>query len=75
MTVPERQQWVTLEDGLDKLKRSSAPIPKPGKDEVLVEISAVSLNYRDTEGESLHQHPLPLFPLSDHSSLNTPVPT
>ena len=73
MTVPERQQWVTLEDGLDKLKRSSAPIPKPGKDEVLVEISAVSLNYRDTEGESHHPSPpnRAPFPLSDHSSLNT----
>jgi len=70
MTVPERQQWVTLEDGLDKLKRSSAPIPKPGKDEVLVEISAVSLNYRDTEGKS---HPSPQPPKTPFSpSVTTP---
>lgn len=43
------QQWLTQQDGLDNLKKGSAPMPKPGKDEVLVEIKAVSLNYRDTE--------------------------
>jgi hypothetical protein len=43
-------QWETAQDGLDKLTRSRAPIPQPGKNEVLVQISCVSLNYRDTEG-------------------------
>ncbi|ETI20242.1 hypothetical protein G647_08276 [Cladophialophora carrionii CBS 160.54] len=41
--------WQTAQDGLDKLTKASFPMPKPGKDEVLVEIHAVSLNYRDTE--------------------------
>lgn len=46
----EVQQWQTLEDGFDKVTRGTAPMPSPGQDEVLVEIKAVSLNYRDTEG-------------------------
>ena len=44
-------KWETAQDGLGKLARSTASMPTPGKDEVLVEIRAVSLNYRDTEGE------------------------
>lgn len=47
------QQWQTRQDGLENLKRASAPMPSPGKGEVLVKISAVSLNYRDTEGKPL----------------------
>ena len=43
-------KYETAQDGLDKLKKSGCPTPKPGKDEVLVEIPTVSLNYRDTEG-------------------------
>ncbi|KAK1750095.1 putative zinc-binding dehydrogenase [Echria macrotheca] len=43
------EQWLTQQDGLDNLRRSSAPMPSPGKDEVLVAIHSVSLNYRDTE--------------------------
>ncbi|EXJ54662.1 alcohol dehydrogenase [Cladophialophora yegresii CBS 114405] len=41
--------WQTAQDGLNRLTKSSFPLPEPGKDEVLVEIHAVSLNYRDTE--------------------------
>jgi hypothetical protein len=47
------EQWVTGQDGLDNLRhifRASGSVPQPGKDEVLVRIKAVSLNYRDTEG-------------------------
>lgn len=44
------QQWETPQDGLDSLVMTDAPRPVPGDDEVLVEIHAVSLNYRDTEG-------------------------
>ena len=54
----ENQQWHTLEDGFDNLTRGTAPIPTPGQDEVLVEIKAVSLNYRDTEGTFLSFVPL-----------------
>lgn len=43
------RQWTSNRDGLDKLQLSETSLPQPGKDEVLVEISAVSLNYRDTE--------------------------
>ena len=47
-------QWETAQDGLDKLiLREGVPVPEPGEGEVLVRIKAVSLNYRDTEGETL----------------------
>ncbi|KAF2093195.1 NAD(P)-binding protein [Rhizodiscina lignyota] len=42
-------QWESAQDGLDKLTLNEAPVPSPGEDEVLVKISTVSLNYRDTE--------------------------
>ena len=48
------RQWTSNQDGLDKLQLSETSVPQPGKDEVLVEISAVSLNYRDTEGKKAH---------------------
>lgn len=44
------KQWVTAQDGLDNLRMTEADMPVPGDKEVLVEIHAVSLNYRDTEG-------------------------
>ncbi|KAK5242244.1 hypothetical protein LTS03_006200 [Exophiala xenobiotica] len=50
MSLPgEVHKWQASQDGLENLTRSTGPMPKPGKDEVLVEIHAVSLNYRDTE--------------------------
>ncbi|KAK0639465.1 hypothetical protein B0T16DRAFT_432279 [Cercophora newfieldiana] len=42
-------RYQTLQDGIDNVTLSSAPMPTPGPNEVLVKISAVSLNYRDTE--------------------------
>lgn len=50
------KQWVTGQDGLDKMRLEEAELPAPGEDEVIVEISAVSLNYRDTEGQSFRLH-------------------
>lgn len=44
------RKWVTTLKGLDSLYQEEAALPTPGKGEVLVEVSAVSLNYRDTEG-------------------------
>lgn len=44
-------RWESSQDGLGNLVQTTGPIPTPGKDEVLVEIHAVSLNYRDSEGE------------------------
>ncbi|GES57024.1 alcohol dehydrogenase [Aspergillus terreus] len=43
------KQWSSNLSGLDGLKLSEAPMPVPDKGEVLVEIQAVSLNYRDYE--------------------------
>jgi hypothetical protein len=44
------QQWVTPLEGLDSLRQTEAPMPAPGPGQVLVEVHAVSLNYRDVEG-------------------------
>lgn len=50
-TMSENQvtRWITNQDGIENLTTETVPLPKPSKDEVLVRISAVSLNYRDTE--------------------------
>jgi NADPH:quinone reductase-like Zn-dependent oxidoreductase len=40
-------RWTMDGVGRDRLKLATAPIPKPGRGEVLVKVSAVSLNYRD----------------------------
>lgn len=48
----QNRQWKTRQDGLDKVFQTTSPVPKPSDDEVLVRIKTVSLNYRDTEGES-----------------------
>lgn len=52
------KEWVTNQDGLDKLQLTEVPAPdRLGDDEVLVKINVVSLNYRDIEGEHcLHSH-------------------
>ncbi|PSK42087.1 hypothetical protein B9Z65_4001 [Elsinoe australis] len=70
--TPSVKQWVTSLDGLENLRTSEAPMPTPGENEVLVEIHAVSLNYRDTEViMGLYNHhatttkPEPLVPCSD----------
>lgn len=44
------KQWVTPLEGLDSLQQTETSMPAPGSDEVLVEVHAVSLNYRDVEG-------------------------
>ena len=51
MTPPQKvKQWLTGQDGLDKLRMDEVDCPTPGEDEVLIEVHSVSLNYRDTEG-------------------------
>jgi hypothetical protein len=47
----QNRKWQTRQDGLEKVFRASGTVPKPGAGEVLVRMKAVSLNYRDTEGE------------------------
>lgn len=53
MAETEVHKWQTQQDGFANLAKSTEPIPTPRKDEVLVRISTVSLNYRDTEGNFL----------------------
>jgi NADPH:quinone reductase-like Zn-dependent oxidoreductase len=45
----ETKQWVSTQDGLDNLNLTTASLPIPGPNEVLVKIHAISINYRDTE--------------------------
>ena len=45
------KQWITDFSGLANLRQEVVPIPEPGKDEVLVKVGAVSLNFRDVEGK------------------------
>lgn len=52
MAIPSQMKsWITSQDGIDNLQIIEAQVPQPGDKEVLVKISAVSLNYRDTEGQ------------------------
>ena len=54
--------------GLDNLKLSDRPDPRPGHGEVLVRVRAASLNYRDlltVRGEYNPKQKLPLIPCSD----------
>jgi NADPH:quinone reductase-like Zn-dependent oxidoreductase len=54
--------------GLDALKLIERPIPEPRHSEVVIRISAVSLNYRDMDmvlGTYPFAFPLPLVPTSD----------
>ncbi|PGH26663.1 hypothetical protein AJ80_01609 [Polytolypa hystricis UAMH7299] len=74
------RQWTTAFDGFDGLRLSEAPMPAPGPGEVLVEIYAVSLNYRDGEvirGEYNHHRSInqgdALVPCSDMCGVITQV--
>lgn len=52
----QNRRWQTRQDGLDKIFQSTGPVPVPGEGEVLVRVKAVSLNYRDTEGNTPALH-------------------
>ncbi|KAL4958299.1 hypothetical protein BDW69DRAFT_77500 [Aspergillus filifer] len=75
------QQWTTSLEGIDSLKLTEAPKPTAGEGEVLVEIRAVSLNYRDfevTSGEYTHHKSVSndkasLVPCSDMCGVVTEV--
>ncbi|OGE55778.1 hypothetical protein PENARI_c004G10750 [Penicillium arizonense] len=74
------QQWITPLKGLDSLTRTEAPMPVAGKGEVLVEIRAVSLNYRDVEvtnGEYKHhktaEQDATIVPCSDMCGVVTQI--
>ncbi|PLN85288.1 putative alcohol dehydrogenase [Aspergillus taichungensis] len=73
------KQWKTPLKGIDSLQLTEAPMPTPGTDEVLVEIHAVSLNYRDVEvtnGEYTHHNSVSqaaIVPCSDMCGVITAV--
>ncbi|EAW11730.1 zinc-dependent alcohol dehydrogenase family protein [Aspergillus clavatus NRRL 1] len=79
--APIIKQWKSNLQGFDSLHQAEAPMPTPGKGEVLVEIHAVSLNYRDTEvvqGEYNHHKATDgietvVVPCSDMSGVVTQV--
>jgi NADPH:quinone reductase-like Zn-dependent oxidoreductase len=50
MGSTQRAKWTTAQDGVENLAKSEDRVPEPGRAEVLVEILAVSLDYRDQEG-------------------------
>lgn len=49
MAPQQVRQWVTEQDGLDKVRFETADLPAPQDGQVLVKIHSVSLNFRDTE--------------------------
>ena len=63
--------------GMDHLKLSTRPEPKAGPGQVVVKMSASSLNYRDLlvpkRGYGSHTGNLPLIPLSDGVGIVTEV--
>lgn len=63
------RRWQLPSFGLENLEMAEAPIPSPGAREMLIRVTAVSLNYRDklvVEGELLPDMPvMPFVPLSD----------
>jgi len=52
-------------NGIDNLVLAERPMPAPGPGQVLVRMTAASLNYRDYATVTLGQVPLPLVPCSD----------
>ena len=61
-------RWELSRFGLANLAAVKRPVPQPGPRELLVKVSAVSLNYRDkliAEGVMLPELTLPHVPASD----------
>jgi len=62
------RRWLTAGDGIDGLRMSHLPPPRPAARQVLVRIEALSLNYRDLlviEGKSTWRPQQPVTPISD----------
>ncbi len=60
--------WTIPAFGIDQLALRDAPIPRPAPGQVVVEVHACSLNYRDlmmVTGDYNPRMPLPRIPLSD----------
>ncbi|QJU58237.1 NAD(P)-dependent alcohol dehydrogenase [Sphingomonas sp. AP4-R1] len=65
------KRWQLPAFGLKNLELTEVPVPAPASNEVLIRVSAVSLNYRDklvVEGALLPDRPtMPFVPVSDMS--------
>lgn len=62
------KRWTLSETGRQNLRLTETEIPQPGSNEVLVRVSAVSLNFRDRviiEGGMGNDMPMPFTPGSD----------
>jgi NADPH:quinone reductase-like Zn-dependent oxidoreductase len=60
--------FTTLGDGISALKREERPTPRPGRNEVLVKMTAAALNYRDLlliNGVRSLKTKAPRIPVSD----------
>ena len=69
MTTETMKVWQLSSFGLENLALVNQPIPRPGPNELLVRVAAVSLNYRDKlviQGALLPERPaMPFVPISD----------
>ncbi|WMD21619.1 NAD(P)-dependent alcohol dehydrogenase [Achromobacter seleniivolatilans] len=69
MTVESMRVWQLPTFGLENLELARRHVPRPGPNELLVKVAAVSLNYRDKlviNGELLPELPsMPFVPVSD----------
>ncbi len=67
--MKQMKRWQLTEFGLENLQLAEVEIPNPAKNEVLIKVNAVSLNYRDKlviEGLLLPELPqMPFTPISD----------
>ena len=68
MTIKSMKVWQLPTFGLANLEMAQRPVPRPGPNEVLVKVAAVSLNYRDklvVNGELLSElPPMPFVPVN-----------
>lgn len=76
-TIVTMQAWV-LDDGfgIDRLRRIERPVPRPGPGQVLVRITAASLNFRDlllVQGIYNPRQALPIVPGSDAAGVVSAV--
>jgi NADPH:quinone reductase-like Zn-dependent oxidoreductase len=65
-------RWQASKYDIKSLMMVDVPIPEPGPRQILVKVSAVSLNYRDLlalQGEFGRNHEVPLVPTSDASGV------